>query len=160
MIFLAAAGIVLSACQPSSEAAKAQQTPVVKKEEQVITVSEAPKAEQAPAAKREEPVYTVQDGNKVDAKTLEGWRTWRVMACERCHGAKQEGMTGPGLVDSLKRMTKEEFKKAVLEGTPEKGMPGYNTTKLVVDNIDNLYAYLKGRSDDAIQAGRLQLITQ
>jgi hypothetical protein len=39
-------------------------------------------------------------------------------------------------------------------------MPNYNTTKLVVDNIDNLYAYLKGRADDAIQPGRLQLITQ
>ncbi|MGH8710114.1 MAG: c-type cytochrome [Burkholderiales bacterium] len=159
VIYLAA-GIVLSACQPSSEAAKAQQTPVVKKEEQVITVSEAPKAQQAQAAQTEEPIYTVVEGNKVDAKTLEGWRTWRVMACERCHGAEQEGTTGPGLVDSLKRMTKEEFKKATLEGKPAMGMPGYNTTKLVVDNIDNLYAYLKGRSDDAIKPGRLQLITQ
>ena len=139
VIFLATAGIVLLACQPSSEAAKDQQ---------------------APAVKKEEPVYTVQDGNKVDAKTLEGWRTWRAMACDRCHGAKQEGTTGPGLVDSLKRMTKEEFRKATLEGKPEMGMPNYNTTKLVVDNIDNLYAYLKGRSDDAIQPGRLQLITQ
>ena len=139
VIFLAAAGIVLSAFQPSSETANAQEVP---------------------AQKKEEPVYTVQDGNKVDAKTLEGWRTWRAMACERCHGARQEGMTGPGLVDSMKRSTKEEFKKAVLEGRPEMGMPNYNTTKLVVDNIDNLYAYLKGRSDDAIQPGRLQLITQ
>jgi len=31
-------------------------------------------------------VYTVKDGNKVDEKTLEGWKTWRAMACERCHG--------------------------------------------------------------------------
>ena len=139
VIFLAATGVVLSAFQPSSETANAQEVP---------------------AQKKEEPVYTVQDGNKVDAKTLEGWRTWRAMACERCHGARQEGMTGPGLVDSMKRSTKEEFKKAVLEGRPEMGMPNYNTTKLVVDNIDNLYAYLKGRSDDAIQPGRLQLITQ
>ena len=139
VIFLAAAGFVLSAYQLSSETANAQEVP---------------------AQKKEEPVYTVQDGNKVDAKTLEGWRTWRAMACDRCHGAKQEGMTGPGLIDSLKHMTKEQFNKATLEGRPEKGMPNYNTTKLVVDNIDNLYAYLKGRSDDAIQPGRLQLITQ
>jgi cytochrome c553 len=139
VIFLAAAGIVLSACQPSSE---------------------TPKNQQAPAVKKEEPVYVVLDGDKVDAKTLEGWHTWRAMACERCHGAKQEGMTGPALLDSLKRLTKEEFKKAVLEGRPEKGMPNYNTTKLVVDNIDNLYAFLKGRSDNAIQAGRLKPIAQ
>ncbi|HEY6281360.1 MAG TPA: cytochrome c [Burkholderiales bacterium] len=139
VIFLAAAGLVLSVCQLSSEKANAQEVS---------------------AQKKEEPVYTVQDGDKVDAKTLEGWRTWRTMACDRCHGAKQEGMTGPGLVDSLKHMTKEEFKKATLEGRPEKGMPNYNTTKLVVDNIDNLYAYLKGRADDKIQPGRLQPITQ
>jgi mono/diheme cytochrome c family protein len=139
VIFLAAAGIVLSACQPSSETPKTQQAPVVKKEE---------------------PLYAVLDGDKVDAKTLEGWHTWRAMACERCHGAKQEGLTSPALVDSLKRLTKEEFKKAVLEGRPEKGMPNYNTTKLVVDNIDNLYAYLKGRSDNAIQAGRLKPLAQ
>ena len=101
------------------------------------------------------PPYTVVDGNKVDANTLEGWHTWRAMACDRCHGAKQEGLTGPPLIDSLKHMAKEEFKKAVLEGRPEKGMPNYNTTKLVIDNIDNLYAYLKGRSDDAISPGRL-----
>ena len=82
------------------------------------------------------------------------------MACERCHGAKQEGLVGPALVESLKRLTKEEFKKTVLEGRPEKGMPNYNTTKLVIDNIDNLYAYLKWRSDNAIQAGHLQLMAQ
>ncbi len=139
VIFLAAAGFVLSAYQLSSETANAQEVP---------------------AQKKEGTVYTVQDGNKVDAKTLEGWRTWRSMACERCHGPNQEGWTGPGLIDSLKRMTLEEFKKATLVGRPEMGMPNYDTTKLVVDNIDNLYAYLKGRSDDAIQPGRLQLITQ
>ena len=138
VIYLAAAGIVLSACQPSSEAAKAEQAPALK----------------------EEPLYTVVEGNKVDAKTLEGWRTWRAMACERCHGAKQEGLVGPALVESLKRLTKEEFKKTVLEGRPEKGMPNFNTSKQVVDNIDNLYAYLKGRSDNAIQAGHLQLTAQ
>ncbi|MFI4922803.1 MAG: c-type cytochrome [Burkholderiales bacterium] len=138
VIFLAVAGVVLLAYQPSSETANAQEVP---------------------AQKKEGTVYTVQDGNKVDAKTLEGWRTWRAMACDRCHGANQEGMTGPPLIDSLKHMTMEEFNKAVLEGRPEKGMPNYNTTKLVIDNIDNLYAFLKGRSDDAIQPGRLQPIT-
>jgi mono/diheme cytochrome c family protein len=103
----------------------------------------------------EKPPYTVVDGNKVDPNTLEGWHTWRAMACDRCHGAKQEGATGPPLIDSLKHMTMEEFKKAVLEGRPEKGMPNYNTTKLVVDNIDNLYTFLKGRSDGAISPGHL-----
>ncbi len=46
--------------------------------------------------------YTVQDGDKVDPKTLEGWKTWRASACERCHGAEQEGLVGPSLVNSLR----------------------------------------------------------
>ena len=99
--------------------------------------------------------YTVVDGNKVDANTLEGWHTWRALACDRCHGAKQEGLTGPPLIDSLKRMTKEQFKSAVLDGRADKGMPYYNGSKMVVENIDNLYIYLKGRSDGAISAGHL-----
>ena len=40
------------------------------------------------------PLYTVKDGNQVDPKTLMGWKTWRAMACERCHGASQEGLVG------------------------------------------------------------------
>ena len=104
------------------------------------------------------PLYTVVDGDKVDAKTFAGWKTWRAMACERCHGAKQEGLVGPSLIDSMKKLSKDEFKKAVLEGRPGTAMAPFNEAKTVVDNIDNLYAFLKGRSDGAIQPGRLQLI--
>ena len=100
--------------------------------------------------------YKVADGNKVDKVTLEGWRTWRALACERCHGARQEGMVGPSLIDSLKRLSKEEFKQSILKGRPEKGMPNFDGSKMVTENIDGLYAYLKGRSDGAIQPGRLE----
>jgi mono/diheme cytochrome c family protein len=102
--------------------------------------------------------YKVVDGNKVDSQTLNGWRTWRAMACERCHGAAQEGMVGPSLVNSLKVLTPNEFKATVLHGRPAKGMPNFDGSKQVVDNVDNLYAYLKGRSDGAIKPGRLQEI--
>lgn len=100
--------------------------------------------------------YQVAGGNKVDKITLEGWRTWRALACERCHGARQEGLVGPSLVESLKRLSKEEFKLSVLKGRPEKGMPNHDGSKMVTENIDGLYAYLKGRSDGAIQPGRLE----
>ena len=100
--------------------------------------------------------YKVADGNKVDKVTLEGWRTWRALACERCHGARQEGMVGPSLIDSLKRLSKDEFKQSVLKGRPEKGMPNFDGSKMVTENIDGLYAYLKGRSDGAIQPGRVE----
>ena len=100
--------------------------------------------------------YKVVDGNKVDKITLEGWRTWRALACERCHGARQEGMVGPSLIESLARLSKDEFKESVLKGRPEKGMPNFDGSKMVVENIDGLYAYLKGRSDGAIPPGRLE----
>jgi len=101
-------------------------------------------------------LYTVVDGNKVDANTLKGWRTWRAMACERCHGPNQEGMVGPSLIDSLKVLSKDQFKTTVLNGRPEKGMPNFGGSPQVVQNIDNLYAYLKGRSDGAIKPGRVE----
>jgi len=43
-----------------------------------------------------------------------------------------------------------------LDGRVEKGMPGFSAVQTVVDNIDNLYAYLKGRSDGAIKPGKLK----
>jgi mono/diheme cytochrome c family protein len=101
-------------------------------------------------------LYTVSDGNKVDPQTLKGWRTWRSMACERCHGANQEGLVGPSLVDSLKVLTKDQFKTTVLQGRVEKGMPNFSGSPQVVENIDYLYAYLKGRSDGAIKPGRVE----
>ncbi|MDP3841994.1 MAG: cytochrome c [Oxalobacteraceae bacterium] len=112
------------------------------------------------AAKATEAPYKVVDGKKVDGNTLNGWRTWRGMACERCHGAQQEGLVGPSLVDSLKVLSKDDFKKTVLHGRMEKGMPNFDGSKQVVDNIDYLYAYLKGRSDGAIKPGRLEEISK
>jgi Cytochrome C oxidase, cbb3-type, subunit III len=104
------------------------------------------------------PLYRVVDGNHVDPNTMKGWRTWRAMACERCHGPNQEGLVGPSLVEDLKTLSKEDFKKCVLEGRIDKGMPNFGGVKTVSDNIDNLYAFLKGRSDGAIPTGHLKEI--
>jgi mono/diheme cytochrome c family protein len=104
------------------------------------------------------PLYKVVNGNQVDAKTMQGWRTWRQMACERCHGANQEGLVGPSLVDDMKTMSRADFDKCVLEGRVDKGMPNFGGVKSVTDNLDGLYAFLKGRSDGAIMTGRLEAI--
>ena len=104
--------------------------------------------------------YTVQDGNKVDDNTLAGWKTWRALDCARCHGANQEGLVGPSLVEALKTMPREEFEHIVLEGRIQKGMPPFGGVKRVVENIDNLYAYLKGRSDGKIESGRVEAISK
>lgn len=100
-------------------------------------------------------LYTVKDGTKVDEHTLAGWKTWRALACDRCHGAEQQGLVGPPLVVSLHRLTKEEFKKTLTDGRIEKGMPPFNTSPMVMANVENLYAYLKGRADAQIQPGHL-----
>lgn len=102
------------------------------------------------------PPYKVVDGYKVDASTMEGFRTWRAAACDRCHGANQEGMVGPSLVNSLKTLPKEEFVKTVRDGRLEKGMQSFSSSKMVMDNMDNLYAYLKGRSDGAITRAKVE----
>ena len=100
--------------------------------------------------------YRVTEGKKVDPATLEGWRTWRALACERCHGARQEGLVGPSLLESMRRLTKDEFRQTLLKGRPEKGMPNFESSEMVTKNLEGLYAYLKGRSDGAIQPGRLE----
>lgn len=103
-------------------------------------------------------LYQVQDGTKVDPRTLMGWKTWRALACERCHGAQQEGLVGPSLVESLKTLSKEDFHTLMMNGRPEKGMPNFNTSQMVTTNWEGLYAYLKGRSDGKIQPGHLYAI--
>jgi mono/diheme cytochrome c family protein len=101
-------------------------------------------------------LYQVVDGNKVDPGTLKGFRTWRAAACDRCHGANQEGMVGPSLIASLKVLSEAEFSKTVLEGRLEKGMPSFGGNPDVANNIHQLYAYLKGRSDGAITQAKVE----
>ncbi len=106
----------------------------------------------------QEPLYTVVDGYKVDAATMKGFRTWRAAACDRCHGPNQEGLVGPSLINSLKVLTKDDFVKTVMEGRLEKGMVSFRENPGVVQNIDQLYAYLKGRSDGAITRAKVEQI--
>ncbi len=101
-------------------------------------------------------LYTVVDGYKVDAETMKGFRAWRAAACDRCHGANQEGLVGPSLVNSLKTLTKDEFVKAVKDGRLEKGMQSFGNSPQVMDNMNQLYAYLKGRSDGAITRAKVE----
>jgi mono/diheme cytochrome c family protein len=103
-------------------------------------------------------LYKVVDGYKVDENTMKGFRTWRAAACDRCHGANQEGMVGPSLVASMKTLTKEEFVKVVRDGRLDKGMQSFGTSPQVMENMDHLYAYLKGRSDGAIKRAKVEPI--
>lgn len=101
-------------------------------------------------------LYTVVEGYKVDPETMKGFRAWRQAACDRCHGANQEGMVGPSLIASMKTLSKEEFVKTVRDGRLDKGMQSFGNSPAVMDNINQLYAYLKGRSDGAITRAKVE----
>ena len=103
-------------------------------------------------------LYTVRDGYKVDAQTMKGFRAWRAAACDRCHGANQEGMVGPSLLANMKVLTKDEFIAVVRDGRLTKGMQSFGNSPIVMDNINELYAYLKGRSDGAITRAKVEEI--
>ena len=117
-------------------------------------------AQDKPPPRRNPKLYTVVDGYKVDPNTMNGFRAWRAAACDRCHGANQEGLVGPSLVESLKTLSKEDFVKTVRDGRLEKGMVSFASSKMVMDNIDNLYAYLKGRSDGDITRAKVEELKQ
>ena len=76
--------------------------------------------------------------------------------CDRCHGANQEGLVGPSLVTALKTLSKDEFVQGVMNGRPNTQMIAFSGNAEVVKNIDQLYAYLKGRSDGAITKARVE----
>jgi mono/diheme cytochrome c family protein len=113
-------------------------------------------AQDKPLAAGNPKLYTVVDGYKVDSNTMNGFRAWRAGACDRCHGANQEGLVGPSLLENLKTLSKEDFVKTVRDGRLEKGMVSFSSSKMVMDNIDNLYAYLMGRSNGDIRRAKVE----
>lgn len=119
-----------------------------------------PIAQNKPPAAGNPKLYTVVDGYKVDSNTMNGFRAWRAGACDRCHGANQEGLVGPSLRESLKTLSKQDFVTTVRDGRLQKGMVGFAESKTVMDNIDNLYAYLKGRSNGDITRAKVEELKQ
>jgi mono/diheme cytochrome c family protein len=116
----------------------------------------AASATPAPAAGKTP--FRVVDGNHVDPTTFKGFQTWRAAACDRCHGANQQGLVGPSLLASLKSLSKDDFVKAVTQGRLDKGMPAFAANQTVMANLDPLYTYLKGRADGAITQSHVERI--
>ncbi len=104
------------------------------------------------------PIYRVVDGNQVDPKTYKGWQTWRAMDCERCHGPEQQGLVGPSLIEKLKEISKEQFHEIITHGVVNMGMPNFGGVPMIQQNWQDLYAFLKGRSDGNILPGDLHPI--
>ncbi|MFM8332663.1 MAG: c-type cytochrome [Candidatus Methylumidiphilus sp.] len=76
-----------------------------------------------------------------EAAIAAGQKIYQREGCQTCHGPTAEGFAAfPSLVASAKLANKEEFTKIVLEG---KGtMPAHKDKPKVVENIDNLFAFL------------------
>ncbi len=96
--------------------------------------------------------YQIIDGN-IDKNTFEGWRTYNGGGCGQCHGRGGSGKSeGMNLAESpvLKNNDKEKFKDYVTNGVPNTRMKPNRNDKRLVDNLDNLFSYLKARSDGVL----------
>jgi mono/diheme cytochrome c family protein len=94
----------------------------------------------------------------ISVEAYQGWKQFE-LNCSRCHGEYGVGTSfAPALIVSLKDggtiPTKEIFIQTVCAGRPDKGMPSWCALGLEMDKINNIYAYLKGRADGKIHAGR------
>jgi methanol metabolism-related c-type cytochrome len=104
--------------------------------------------------------YKVENGNQVDKGTYNGYRRYGD-ACLRCHGPDGAGSSyAPDLTESLRRLSREQFDEVVINGrqnvsaSSDKVMPPFGTTEDVVMYLDDIYSYLKARSDGALGRGR------
>lgn len=106
------------------------------------------------------PAYKIAEDGTVDWYTYSGFRRYH-SECHVCHGPDALGSSfAPGLADSLKVLTYEDFFEVVVNGRESVGtsgqskMPSFGVNRNVMCFLDDLYVYLKARSDDAIGRGR------
>jgi mono/diheme cytochrome c family protein len=112
----------------------------------------------APAAESMRDAYHQAPKDTVSQAVYNGWKQYN-LNCARCHGEHVLGTTiAPHLIVSLKPGgpidSKELFVKTVCEGRPEKGMPAWCPLGLDNEKIEQLYAYVKSRSDGKVGPGR------
>ena len=93
---------------------------------------------------------------QVDKKTYIGWRTYHAF-CHVCHAQDAVGSTfAPSLLVRLKDIDKAHFMHSVAEGyTGQVGvMPAWKENPNVSKRYEELYAFLKARSDGVLPPGR------
>jgi len=98
-----------------------------------------------------------QEGGTVSAVEYEGWRQYSVQ-CARCHG--QDALPNPVAANLLVSLApggpaadKTTFTKIVTDGAEERGMPAFADV-MTPEQVEAVYAYLKGRAEKRIPAGR------
>lgn len=94
--------------------------------------------------------YQITDGN-IDANTIEGWKTYNGGGCGACHGPGGVGAVASSLADSLAtKIDKKTFIDTIVNGKPGTLMVSHKTNIRVMDNLDNLFAYIKARADGVL----------
>lgn len=106
-----------------------------------------------------EPVYSVENG-RVDQHTFNGYRRYSE-SCLRCHGPDGAGSSyAPNLTESLKALSYEDFVNVIINGrqnvtkAQNNVMPSFGLVEDVALYMDDIYGYLKARSDDKLPRGR------
>ena len=93
---------------------------------------------------------------RVDRATYVGWRTFHGI-CHTCHAQDAVGSTfAPDLLVRMRQIDKAEFMKALAEGF--KGqvgvMPPWSQDPNVSKYFEELWSFLKARSDGVLLPGR------
>ena len=112
-----------------------------------------------PVSAQNDPVYVVENG-RVNQAVYNGYRRYGD-SCLRCHGPDGAGSSyAPDLTRSLKTIDFQQFAETVINGKQEvnqsadKVMPAFGTVEDVVLYLNDIYGYLKARSDDKLGRGR------
>ena len=104
--------------------------------------------------------YQICAPNVVDRGTYNGYRRYHAY-CHVCHGPDGLGSSyAPNLVESLKVMKRDDFSQVVAGGRQnlaagkESVMPAFYEVADVMNYLEDIYAYLKARSDGKLGRGR------
>lgn len=107
-----------------------------------------------------DPTYKIDPKGTVDWYTFSGFRRFNG-TCEVCHGPDGAGSSfGPDLTQSLKTLSYSDFQRIVSSGKQDVNtaqtlvMPAFGTNKNVICYLDDIYIYLRARSDGALGRGR------
>ncbi len=106
------------------------------------------------------PTYKIGEDGTVDWFTYSGFRRYH-SECHVCHGPDALGSSfAPGLAESLQTMDYEGFLEVVINGRERIGsadnskMPAFGLNRNVTCYLDDIYVYLRARSDDKLGRGR------
>jgi methanol metabolism-related c-type cytochrome len=142
-VVLALAGVIAAACVAKAEPTK----PAREENGKYFDANDVP-------------TYNVKPDGTVDWYTYSGYRRYHA-ECHTCHGPDGLGSTyAPALVESLKTMDYQHFVEVIIQGRQnvssgqQNVMPSFGTNNNVACYLDDLYVYLKARSDGALDRVR------